>query len=289
LDVYLVDGTYELFRHFYALPPEMNYAGEEVAATRGVLGSILSILESETRYVGVATDHVIESFRNDLWPGYKTGEGVDPRLLSQFQLLEDSLTSMGLVVWPMIELEADDAMAGAAESLKKFREVKRIYLCSPDKDLAQCIRKDRIVMMDRRRDKIIDEKGVIAKFGVSPDSIPDFLALVGDSADGYPGLEGWGEKSASTVLAKYRHLENIPRESADWTITPRGAEKLARTLRENMKLGLLFRDLATLRTSKPHISRPSQLLWKGVTSSFGKTCERLNAGSLLDRARSLSS
>jgi 5'-3' exonuclease len=288
LDIYLVDGTYELFRHFYALPSQTNSAGEEVAATRGVLGSILSILESRSRHVGVATDHVIESFRNDLWPSYKTGEGVDPRLLSQFQLLEDSLMSMGVVVWPMIELEADDAMAGAAESLKKFREVKRIYLCSPDKDLAQCVRNDRIVMIDRRRDKIIDEKGVIAKFGVLPDSIPDFLALVGDSADGYPGLEGWGEKSASAVLAEYRHLENIPEEYADWTITPRGAKKLAKTLRENMKLALLFRDLATLRTGEPHISGPSQLMWRGVTSWFGKTCGRLNAGSLLDRARSLS-
>jgi 5'-3' exonuclease len=288
LDIYLVDGTYELFRHFYALPPQTNSAGEEVAATRGVLGSILSILESGARHVGVATDHVIESFRNDLWPGYKTGEGVDPRLLSQFQLLEHSLASMGLLVWPMVELEADDALAGAAAKLSRFPQVRRIYICSPDKDLAQCVRKKRVVMMDRRRDKIIDEKGVIAKFGVSPDSIPDFLALVGDSADGYPGLEGWGEKSASTVLAEYRHLENIPRESADWTTTPRGSDKLAKTLREKMKLALLFRDLATLRTREPHISAPSQLLWKGVTSSFSKTCERLVAGSLLDRARCLS-
>ncbi len=288
MDVYLVDGTYELFRHFYAIPNQKNAAGEEVAATRGVLGSILSMLEAEVRYVGVATDHIIESFRNDLWPGYKTGEGVDPRLLSQFQLLEDSLVSMGVVVWPMVELEADDAMAGAAESLKKFSDVKRIYLCSPDKDLAQCVVKNRIVMLDRRRNKIINEKGVMEKFGVVPASIPDYLALVGDAADGYPGIDGWGEKSASTVLAKYHHLEKIPRESRDWTVSPRGREKLATTLRESVKLALLFRDLATLRTEEPHVSGPGQLLWKGVTKSFEETCSRLDARYLFNRAMSLS-
>ena len=288
MDVYLIDGTYELFRHFYAVPPQTNAAGEEVAATRGVLGSMLSMLETGVRHLAVATDHVIESFRNDLWSGHKTGEGVDPRLLSQFQLLEDSLTSMGLLVWPMVELEADDALAGAAAKLSKFREVRRVYICSPDKDLAQCVRKRKVVMMSRRRDKIIDEKGVIDKFGVPPESIPDFLALVGDTADGYPGLEGWGEKSASTVLAEYRHLEKIPQESANWTVTPRGVNKLATTLHANMKLALLFRDLATLRTSEPQISAPSQLRWKGVTDSFGETCQRLAASPLLSRARSLS-
>jgi 5'-3' exonuclease len=287
LDIYLVDGTYELFRHFYALPPETNSAGEEVAATRGVLGSILSILESGARHVGVATDHVIESFRNDLWPSYKTGEGIDPRLLSQFQLLEDSLTSMGVVVWPMIELEADDAMAGAAESLKKFRGVKKIYLCSPDKDLAQCVRKERIVMMDRRREKIIDETGVVEKFGVSPRSIPDYLALVGDTADGYPGIDGWGEKSASTVLAKYHHLERIPGDHNRWTVCPRGAGRLADNLRENMKLALLFRDLATLRTEKPRIYGPGQMFWKGPKEDFAETCRRLESGQLMDRIRGL--
>jgi len=287
LDVYLIDGTYELFRHFYALPPQTNSAGEEVAATRGVLGSILTILESGVRYVGVATDHVIESFRNDLWPNYKTGEGVDPRLLSQFQLLENSLASMGIVVWPMIELEADDAMAGAAEGLKKFREVNRIYLCSPDKDLSQCVRRDRIVMMDRRRSKIIDETGVVEKFGVPPKSIPDYLALVGDTADGYPGIDGWGGKSASTVLAKYHHLERIPGNHNRWTVSPRGASKLADNLRENMKLALLFRDLATLRTGMPRISGPDQVLWKGPKEDFTETCRRLESTQLVDRIQTL--
>src|SRR4029077_644488 len=186
LDVYLVDGTYELFRHFYAIPPQTNSAGEEVAATRGVLGSIVSMLESGATHVGVATDHVIESFRNDLWPGYKTSEGVDPRLLAQFQLLEDAVVALGVVVWPMVELEADDGLAGAAEHLAKIPRVKRVFICSPDKDLAQCVRKKRVVMFDRRRDLIIDERGVKTKFGVEPDSIPDYLGLVGDTADGYP-------------------------------------------------------------------------------------------------------
>lgn len=247
------------------------------------------MLESGARYIGVATDHVIESFRNDLWRGYKTSEGVDPRLLAQFQLLEDSLASMGLIVWPMVELEADDAIAGAAKSLSKFAEVTRIYLCSPDKDLAQCVRKKRIVMMDRRRDKIIDEDGVVKKFGVPPESIPDYLALVGDSADGYPGLDGWGEKSASSILSKYHHLERIPKDNQDWTVSLRGAVTLAATLQENMKLALLFRDLATLRTKQPRISDPNHLHWKGPLRTFEATCKELKAGPLLDRVRTLTS
>lgn len=287
LDVYLVDGTYELFRHFYAIPSETNSAGREIAATRGVLASIVSMLESGTRYIGVATDHVIESFRNDLWRGYKTSEGVDPRLLAQFQLLEDSLSSLGLVVWPMVELEADDAIAGAANSLSKFAVVSRIYLCSPDKDLAQCVRRKRIVMMDRRRDKIIDEDGVVEKFGIPPESIPDYLALVGDSADGYPGLDGWGEKSAASILAKYRHLERIPKDNMDWSVSLRGAVTLASTLQENIKLALLFRDLATLRTGEPRISDPGQLLWKGPLETFPATCRELGAGQLLERVQVL--
>jgi 5'-3' exonuclease len=287
LDVYLVDGTYELFRHFYAIPPETNSVGEEVAATRGAIASILSMFESGVTHIGVATDHIIESFRNDLWPSYKTSEGVDPKLLSQFQLLEDSLVSLGVVVWPMIELEADDALAGAASSLSQLQQVRQIFLCSPDKDLAQCVRSDRIVMLDRRRDKLMDETGVIEKFGVTPESIPDYLALVGDTADGYPGLDGWGEKSARTVLSKYSHLEKIPGDSRKWSIALRGADKLAATLRENMRLALLFRDLATLRTSNPRIREPDLLRWKGPTESFKTTCKRLGGAQLMDRIQNL--
>ncbi len=265
MDVYLVDGTYELFRHFYALPPQRNSAGQEVAATRGVLGSIISMLESGVTHIGVATDHVIESFRNDLWPGYKSSEGVEPRLLAQFTLLEEALVAMGVVVWPMVELEADDALAGAASRLTEFQEVDRVYICSPDKDLAQCVRKNRVVMLDRRRKMVIDENGVIERFGVPPSSIPDYLGLVGDSADGYPGLSGWGEKSAAEVLARYGHLENIPSKAEEWTVKPRGTDKLAATLRENVKLALLFRDLATLRTKEPQILSLRELLWPGAS------------------------
>jgi 5'-3' exonuclease len=245
------------------------------------------MLESGATHIGVATDHVIESFRNNLWPGYKTSEGVDPRLLAQFPLLEDALVSLGVVVWPMVELEADDALAGAAERLVGFKGVRRIFICSPDKDLAQCVRKKRVVMLDRRRDKIIDEKGVTTKFGVRPDSIPDYLALVGDTSDGYPGLEGWGEKSTSSILSHYRHLEEIPRSEIDWEVKPRGADKLAATFRENFKLALLFRDLATLRKTEPKIASPDELLWHGPGESFAKMSSRLESSQLSDRVADL--
>jgi 5'-3' exonuclease len=280
LDVYLVDGTYELFRHFYAIPPRSNEKGEEVTATRGVLGSIAGMLESGVTHIGVATDHVIESFRNDLWPGYKTGEGVDPRLLSQFPLLEEALEAMGVVVWPMVELEADDALAGAAASLSTLSQVSRVYICTPDKDLAQCVRDDRVVQLDRRARHVRNEEGVREKFGVSPKSIPDYLALVGDTADGYPGLTGWGEKSASAIIDLYGHLEAIPRSAADWKINVRSADRLAETLRENFKLALLFRDLATLRTNKPRVRSPNQLRWTGPNPSFEQICKRLDDSQL---------
>jgi len=283
LDVYLLDGTYELFRHFYAIPPHTNPAGEEVAATLGVLASVVSMFESGVTHLGVATDHVIESFRNDLWPGYKTSAGVDPRLLAQFPLLEEALMSLGVVVWPMVELEADDALAGAASRLAGFPDVDLVYICSPDKDLAQCVKKNRIVMLDRRRKTVIDEKGVIERFGVSPGSIPDYLALVGDSADGYPGLPGWGEKSASSVLSRHGHLENIPADPSDWKAKPRGADRLARTLRENLKLVFLFRDLATLRKTEPTINSPAELFWKEPHESFVRICDRLDAPQLVER------
>src|SRR2546427_5442806 len=250
MDVYLVDGTYELFRHFYAMPPHSNEQGEEVAATRGVLGSIAVMLESGVTHIGIATDHVIESFRNDLWPGYKTGEGVDPRLLAQFPLLEEALEAMGVVVWPMVELEADDALAGAALSLGRFSTVSRVYICTPDKDLAQCVVDDRVVQLDRRARQVRNEEGVRAKFGVLPKSIPDYLALVGDTADGYPGLTGWGERSAGSVIGFYGQLAAVPRAAVDWKARIRGAGRLPNTLHENFRLALLFRDLATPRTSE---------------------------------------
>jgi 5'-3' exonuclease len=283
LDVYLVDGTYELFRHFYAMPPHSNERGEEVAATRGVLGSIAGMLESGFTHIGVATDHVIESFRNDLWPGYKTSEGVDPRLLAQFPLLEEALEAMGVVVWPMVELEADDALAGAALSLSALSDVSRVYICSPDKDLAQCVRDDRVVLLDRRRREVRNEAGVREKFGVPPLSIPDYLALVGDNADGYPGLRGWGERSAAAVIGFYDHLEAIPPSAVDWRVKVRGADRLAEILRESFKLALLFRDLATLRTKEPMIASPDEVRWRGPTKAFGTLCEGLDDAGLADR------
>ena len=289
MDVYLVDGTYELFRHFYAMPSHSNNRGEEVAATRGVLGSIAGMLESGVRHIGVATDHVIESFRNDLWPGYKTGEGVDPRLLAQFPLLEEALEAMGVVVWPMIELEADDALAGAASSLSKLPKVSKVYICTPDKDLAQCVRDDHVVQLDRRQRQVRNEDGVREKFGVSPESIPDFLALVGDSADGYPGITGWGEKSAGTVIGFYGHLEAVPRSAMDWKVQVRSAHRLSETFQDNFKLALLFRDLATLRTKDPKITSPNQIRWRGPNVNFEAVCKRLDDPGLVNRVAEIAS
>ena len=283
-----MDGTYELFRHFYALPTHANDRDEEVAATRGVLNSIAGMLESGITHVGVATDHVIESFRNNLWPGYKTSEGVDPRLLSQFPLLEEALQAMGVVVWPMVELEADDALAGAAASLGKLAKVSRIYICSPDKDLAQCVRDDRVVQLDRRTRSIRNEAGVIEKFGVPPSSIPDYLALVGDDADGYPGLDGWGEKSTAFVLGIYKHLEAVPLNAENWKVQPRSAARLATVLQNNFKLALLFRNLATLRTKEPDISSSDEVSWNGSRTAFPAICERVDDPMLIDRVAKIS-
>jgi 5'-3' exonuclease len=283
VDVYLVDGTYELFRHFYALPSHSNSKGEEVAATRGVLNSIAGMLESGVTHLGVATDHVIESFRNNLWPGYKTSQGVDPRLLSQFPLLEEALEVMGLTVWPMIELEADDALAGAAASLSKLVKVGRVYICTPDKDLAQCVLNDRVVQLDRRARSVRNEAGVIERFGVPPSSIPDYLALVGDDADGYPGLEGWGEKSTGAILGVYKRLEAIPPKAENWEVQPRSVSRLAEVLVTDFKLALLFRDLATLRINEPKISSPEEVHWTGPGTRFPAVCKRLDDAQLVDR------
>ncbi|HEX9430413.1 MAG TPA: 5'-3' exonuclease H3TH domain-containing protein [Candidatus Bathyarchaeia archaeon] len=289
MDIYLVDGTYELFRHFYALPTHANDRGEEVAATRGVLNSMAGMLESGITHIGVATDHVIESFRNNLWPGYKTGEGVDPRLMSQFPLLEEALQAMGVKVWPMVELEADDALAGAAASLSKLAKMGRICICTPDKDLAQCVRDDRVVQLDRRARSVRNEAGVIEKFGVPPSSIPDYLALVGDDADGYPGLEGWGEKSTATVLGIYKHLESIPPKAENWKVQPRSAPRLAEVLETNFKLAILFRDLATLRTKVPNIASPEEIRWSGPGTRFQEICKQLDDSQLVDRVAKIHS
>ena len=277
MDIYLIDGTYELFRHFYAVPSARDPDGREVGAVRGVLTSVLGMINSGVRYLGVATDHVIESFRNDLWPGYKTGAGIDPALYSQFSLLEEALTALGIVVWPMIEYEADDALASAAALAAADPRVDRVVICTPDKDLSQCVRGARVVQLNRRTRVTLDEAGVMAKFGVLPESIPDYLALVGDSSDGYPGLRGWGPKSAAAVLAKFRHLEAIPADARDWGVNANNAGALAITLARDREHALLFRDLATLRTEIPLFMSIDALEWSGPTPAFPPLAARFDA------------
>jgi 5'-3' exonuclease len=277
MEVYLVDGTYELFRHYYALPSARDRDGCEVAAVRGVLASVLGMIREGATHVGVATDHVIESFRNGLWPGYKTSEGVEPDLLAQFPLLEDTLTAAGVVVWPMVEFEADDALAAAAVAAAADPRVDRVIICTPDKDLAQCVRGMRIVQLDRRKRVTRDEAGVIQKFGVSPASIPDYLALVGDASDGYPGLPGWGAKSSAAVLAKFGHLESIPEDWREWHVNASNAGALAQTLARERDSALLFRTLATLRTDIALFDDVEQLRWNGPTPAFAALGARFDA------------
>ena len=290
MDVYLIDGTYELFRHFFAIPSRRTQNGREVAATIGVLGSVAMMLETGTTHLGVATDKVIESFRNALWPGYKTGAGIDPRLLEQFPLLEEGLEAMGVALWAMVELEADDALASAARIAESDPEVGRVFICSPDKDMGQCVRSDgRILQLDRRKNIVSDEAAVMAKFGVPPASIPDYLALVGDSADGYPGLPGWGARGAATILTRYGTIEAIPDDASMWDVAIRGADKMAATLRDNRDLALLFKDLATLRDEEPLFDDIDELRWKGPTDAFPAFCESVEATTLLNRVTLLAS
>jgi 5'-3' exonuclease len=277
LDIYLVDGTYELFRHYYALPSARDRDGREVAAVRGVLTSVLGMIKSGATHIAVATDHVIESFRNSLWPGYKTGEGIDPDLLAQFPLLEETLSAAGIVVWPMVEFEADDALAAAATAAAGDPRVDRVVVCTPDKDLAQCVRGTRVVQLNRRTRVTFDEAGVIRKFGVPPASIPDYLALVGDAADGYPGLPGWGAKSTAAVLAKFGHLESIPADSREWHVNAASASALAATLVRERDRALLFRTLATLRTDIALFDDVDQLRWNGPTPALDSLAARLDA------------
>ena len=282
MDVYLIDGTYELFRYYHAVPSARDAQGVEVGAVRGVLGSVLGMINHGVTHLGVATDHVIESFRNRLWAGYKTSAGVPHDLLSQFPLLEDALTAMGVAVWPMIEYEADDALAAAAAAAARDPEVSRVVVCTPDKDLAQCVQGTRVVQLNRRTNVIRDETGVVEKFGVPPGSIPDYLALVGDSADGFPGLPGWGVKSAAAVLSRFGHLESIPADFKDWHVNASSAATLSATLERNRGLALLFRDLATLRTDIPLFDTIEQLRWKGPTPEFAAFGARFDAAVVQD-------
>ncbi len=291
MDVYLVDGTYELFRQYFGQPSRQAEDGREIGAVRGVLLSLLMMLADGATHVGVATDHVVESFRNDLWPGYKTGEGIEPELASQFGLLETALMAMGVVVWPMVELEADDALASAASVAAGDPSVGRVLICTPDKDLAQCVVGTRVVQLDRRKDVVTDEDGVWAKFGVAPRSIPDWLALVGDSADGFPGLAGWGKRSASVVLAHYGTFDAVPDDVASWDPTVRdglrGAATLAARLAEERDRAVLFRDLATLRLDPDLLDGVETLRWRGPTDGFDEVCRLLRDPGLAERAHAV--
>ena len=277
VNVHLIDGTWELFRHYYALPSARDPDGREVAAVRGVIASVLELIRQGATHTGVATDHVIESFRNALWPGYKTGEGIEPDLFAQFPLLEEALSAMGVAVWPMIEFEADDALASAAAIAARDPRVDRVLICTPDKDLAQCVRGTRVVQFDRLRRILRDERGILAKFGVLPCSIPDYLALVGDSADGYPGLPGWGAKSTAAVLHRYGRIEDIPNDWRTWNVNAANAGALAATLARERDRAYLFRTLATLREDIPLFDSVDQLEWRGPTPAFEAIGARLNA------------
>lgn len=275
--MYLIDGTYELFRHYYAVPSARDADGREVGAVRGVLTSVLAMINGGATHVAVATDHVVESFRNDLWPGYKTSEGIEPDLKAQFPLLEEALSALGVPVWPMVEFEADDALAAASVAAARCTEVDRVFICTPDKDLAQSVRGTRVVQLIRRTRTIRDEAAIVAKFGVRPESIPDYLALVGDASDGYPGLAGWGAKSTAAVLSRYPHLEAIPDDWRTWGVNAAGAGALANTLARDRERAFLFRDLATLRTDIPLFDSIDDLRWKGPTDLFPGLAARLDA------------
>ncbi len=263
--VHLVDGTYELFRAHFGAPPAEDAAGRPVGAIRGLLATLLSLLrEPDVTHVACAFDHVIESFRNQLFAGYKTGEGVDPDLLAQFEPAEQAVRALGVVVWPMVEFEADDALATAAARFRDEPAVEQVLICSPDKDLAQCVVGTRVICRDRRRRLDRNEAAVVERFGVPPASIPDWLALVGDSADGIPGIPGWGEKTAATVLGRYRRLEDIPDDAARWAVDVRGRDRLAASLAERREEARLYRRLATLRTDVPLTEGLSDLEWRGA-------------------------
>jgi 5'-3' exonuclease len=286
MQVHLVDGTYELFRYHFALPSHLTSEGREVAAARGVVGTVLMMLEQGATHIGVATDHVIESFRNDLWAGYKDGSGVDPDLKQQFPLVEEMLAAAGVVVWPMVEFEADDALGAAAVKAATDDRVDQVLICTPDKDLGQCVG-GKVVQLDRRKNTVYGVEGVREKFGVGPESIPDYLALVGDTADGFPGLAGWGSKSAAAVLARYEHLEGIPALGGDWDVPVRAAGKLAATLQRQWSEAVLFRRIATIEVDAPVMADVDELEWTGPRKDFAEVAAAIDGQALVERAERL--
>ena len=284
MKIHLVDGTYELFRAHFGAPPKKSLSGQEVGATVGLIRSMLLLLsDPEVTHVAVEFDHVIESFRNKMYAGYKSSAGVDPVILDQFPVAEAAVKALGLATWPMVKFEADDAIATAAAKFKKSKQVEQVVICSVDKDLTQMVDGDRVICWDRRREIFLNEQGVIEKFGVRPGSIPDFLALVGDSADGYPGVQGWGEKSTATVLAQYRHIESIPNDPAKLGLGLGRATTLLENLKNNYKDALLFRELSTLRTDVPLKESLDDLKWRGATPRLKKVCKELGSESIVER------
>ena len=288
MKVHLVDGTYELFRHYFGAPSHITSEGYEVGATRAVLASMLSLLEQGATHIGIATDHTITSFRNELYEGYKDGSDIDPDISGQFHILEDLLEAAGFIIFPMVEFEADDALASAAVRSTVDKRVDQVVICTPDKDLGQCLTPDhKIVQYDRRKKLEMNYEAIIEKFGVRPESIPDYLGLMGDTADGFPGLQGWGAKSSSNVLAVYNHIEHIPEDHEKWEVSVRGAKKLAATLNENQSLALLFRQIATLSYDAPTFGSIDELHWEGPGSDFVQIAEKLDATRLIERAERL--
>ena len=288
MKVHLVDGTYELFRHYFGAPSHITSEGYEVGATRAVLASMLSLLEQGATHIGIATDHTITSFRNELYEGYKDGSDIDPDISGQFHILEDLLEAAGFIIFPMVEFEADDALASAAVRSTVDKRVDQVVICTPDKDLGQCLTPDhKIVQYDRRKKLEMNYEAIIEKFGVPPESIPDYLGLMGDTADGFPGLQGWGAKSSSSVLAVYNHIEHIPEDPEKWEVSVRGAKKLAATLNENQSLALLFRQIATLSYDAPTFGSIDELHWEGPGSDFVQIAEKLDSTRLIERAERL--
>lgn len=288
MQVHLIDGTYELFRYYFAAPSHVTASGQEVGAIRGVLGSMIQLLEEGATHIGIATDHVIESFRNDLWAGYKDGSEIEEGIASQFHLLEDVLRAAGFEVWPMVEFEADDALGAAAARYASDPRVDEVVICTPDKDLAQCVSDERgIVQYDRRKGVRYDEAGVVEKFGVPPMSIPDYLGLVGDTADGFPGLKGWGAKSTAAVLSRYGTIEQIPSAAGQWDITVRGGAKLAQTLADNLDNALLFKRIATIELDAPVSPNVDDLAWTGPAPDFSTVAASVDADRQLKRINRL--
>ena len=282
--IHLIDGTYELFRHFFGAPPHINSKGQEVGAVRAVASSMLSMVNQGATHIGIATDHVITSFRNELYDGYKDGSDLDPVILGQFNLLEEVLDSLGFVIFPMVDFEADDGLGAAARKAALNPDVEQVIICTPDKDLGQCLTQDeKIIQYDRRKELRITYETVIEKFGVAPESIPDYLGLVGDTADGFPGIKGWGAKSSATLLSHYHHIENIPNDHMEWAMQVRSSQKLSETLNTDYELAILFKLIATIDYEAPTFETVSELKWNGPKDNYENILKSIDGDRILQR------